>query len=330
VGTGGRGTRRRVFFIALPATTGLLGLTVLVSSASTSTPVLTVTKVDIGYKVAWTYASTDVAQDRELEIDRGPDPAHFTEWARVQSPEHSSWRYDRHPLTGPNYYRARLFVRGTPGEWSAIVGVNVPPTTTTRTTTSTATTSTTTTTVRPTTTTTTVKPTTTTTTTVKPTTTTTKPTTTTTKPKPPPTTVKAPPPPNPCTTSRADVLYEINLVRKWVHRPLLRESTNLDGAAQAHVWYMYYVGSVSHGPGGNPPLWVKEITDKGYNPYAKLGQSLGGGMNNAHDLVRAWVGSPGHLATMIDADFVDLGVGCFKNTTGRGWPWYWAADFGRR
>ena len=25
-----------------------------------------------------------------------------------------------------------------------------------------------------------------------------------------------------------------------------------------------------------------------------------------------------------------MGVGCFKNTTGKGWPWYWAADFGRR
>jgi uncharacterized protein YkwD len=134
---------------------------------------------------------------------------------------------------------------------------------------------------------------------------------------------------NACDTSRADVLHEVNLVRQWFHLPLLRANSSLDGAAQAHVWYMYYAGAVTHGPGGNPPLWVKEITSHGYTPYSKLGQNLGGGMNNAHDLVSAWIGSLPHLSTMIDRDFQDLGVGCFRNTTGRGWPWYWAADFGR-
>jgi uncharacterized protein YkwD len=93
---------------------------------------------------------------------------------------------------------------------------------------------------------------------------------------------------------------------------------------------MSSVGSVSHGPGGNPPLWVKEILDHGYKPYSKLGQNLGGGMNNAHDLVSAWINSKtGHLRTMIDPGFSHLGTGCYHSTTGKGWAWYWAVDFGR-
>jgi uncharacterized protein YkwD len=152
--------------------------------------------------------------------------------------------------------------------------------------------------------------------------------TTTTTVKPTTTTVK--PPPDACTTARNDVQREINLVRAWFHVPLLHQQSGLTGAAQAHVRYMNSVGSVSHGPGGNPPLWVQEIIDKGYKPYSKLGQNLGGGMNNAHDLVSAWINSKsGHLQTMIDRDFSQLGTGCYHNTSGKGWPWYWAVDFGR-
>jgi len=137
------------------------------------------------------------------------------------------------------------------------------------------------------------------------------------------------PPPDACTTARNDVQREINLIRAWFHVPLLHQQWGLTGAAQAHVLYMNSVGSVTHGPGGNPPLWVKEIIDHGYTPYSKLGQNLGGGMNNAHDLVWAWVGSLPHLAAMIDKDFSQLGTGCYHNTSGKGWPWYWAVDFGR-
>src|SRR5262249_30443614 len=95
-----------------------------------------------------------------------------------------------------------------------------------------------------------------------------------------------PPPPDACTTARNDVQREIILIRAWFHVPLLHQQWGLTGAAQAHVLYMNSVGSVTHGPGGNPPLWVKEIIDHGYTPYSKLGQNLGGGMNNAHDLVK--------------------------------------------
>jgi uncharacterized protein YkwD len=325
VGTAGRGTQRRAVFIAIAVTIGLLALTILSSSASTPAPVLTVTKTDVGYKVAWKYSSSEAPQNLELEIDRGADPGHFTEWARVRSPEQSAWRYDRSPLAGPSYYRARLWVRGAAAGWSDIVGVNVPPTTTTRstTTTSTTATSTTTTTVKPTTTT---RPTS---TTIfgQGTTSTTRATTTTTTPKP--TTTTTVKPPDACTTARDDVQREVNMVRAWFHVPLLHQHLNLDRAAYAHVLYMNSVGSVSHGPGGNPPLWVKEIIDYGYTPYSKLGQNLGGGMNNAHDLVGAWVGSLPHLTTMIDPDFSQMGAGCYHNTSGTGWPWYWAADFGR-
>jgi hypothetical protein len=47
-----------------------LALTILVSSASTSVPVLTITKVDIGYKVAWPPdACTTARNDVQREIN---------------------------------------------------------------------------------------------------------------------------------------------------------------------------------------------------------------------------------------------------------------------
>jgi hypothetical protein len=202
----GRGrTRRRVAIGVVAATVALLAVTILPSSAASSVPQLKLTQTASGWtKVAWTFTSSDHAQDMQLQIDRGPDAAHFAKWLVINRPEKNSFRYDKDgkPTT---VYRARLSVKGVFGGWSnpislAGVGSTAPPSTPPTTT---------------------VKPTTT--TTVKPTTkTTTVPVTT-----------------HACSdAAKADVLRFINTERAKVGAKPLVMNAELAAAAQAHTAWM--------------------------------------------------------------------------------------------
>jgi uncharacterized protein YkwD len=289
----GRGrTRRRVAIGVVAATVALLAVTILPSSAASSVPQLKLTQTASGWtKVAWTFTSSDHAQDMQLQIDRGPDAAHFAKWLVINRPEKNSFRYDKdgkHTIV----YRARLSVKGVFGGWSnpislAGVGSTAPPST---------------------------PPT----TTVKPTTTTVKPTTTTTTV---PVTTHA------CSdAAKADVLRFINTERAKVGAKPLVMNTELAAAAQAHTAWMVK-NNVMHSPPNNPDWWQNEIVFAGYTDWGAIGQNLGGGQVDSHSIVYdAWMGSPGHKATMLDPIFNHIGVGCQDTTTG--WLHYWTADFG--
>jgi hypothetical protein len=216
----GRGrTRRRVAIGVVAATVALLAVTILPSSAASSVPQLKLTQTASGWtKVAWTFTSSDHAQDMQLQIDRGPDAAHFAKWLVINRPEKNSFRYDKdgkHTIV----YRARLSVKGVFGGWSnpislAGVGSTAPPST---------------------------PPT----TTVKPTTTTVKPTTTTTTV---PVTTHA------CSdAAKADVLRFINTERAKVGAKPLVMNTELAAAAQAHTAWMVK-NNVMHSPAQQPGL----------------------------------------------------------------------------
>ncbi|MET9859864.1 CAP domain-containing protein [Streptomyces smyrnaeus] len=117
--------------------------------------------------------------------------------------------------------------------------------------------------------------------------------------------------------SRADVLALVNAERARVGCPVVAENAALRRAAQRHSTRMARARVLSHtrpehaGPG-------RRVAREGYR-FRRVGENLARGQWHAADVVRTWMRSPKHRASLTNCSFRDAGVGVSR---GRGGPWW--------
>lgn len=99
-----------------------------------------------------------------------------------------------------------------------------------------------------------------------------------------------------------------------VTHPLLVE------AARAHSHDMVTRAFFSHtNPDGEDP--GDRLEALGY-PWTAYGENIASGQTSVDEVMRAWMGSPGHCSNIMDPDFTEIGLG-FHETR-------WTQVFGRR
>ncbi len=130
-------------------------------------------------------------------------------------------------------------------------------------------------------------------------------------------------PPTSTTTSASEVLRLTNLERAKVGCGALRWNARLASAAQAHSTDMRDNGYFSHtSPDGRTAF--DRIKAAGYS-YHQAAENIAAGQPTAAAVVKAWMGSAGHRANIVNCGLKDLGVGYAK---GGSYGSYWTQDFG--
>lgn len=140
------------------------------------------------------------------------------------------------------------------------------------------------------------------------------------KPEPPKGNLLSPPPlraperPFSTPLTVTGILYWTNMAREENGQlPTLAESTRLDAVSQSKIKDMFdrqYFAHVS--PSG---VDARQFVEKiGYR-YILIGENLAlGNFDGDQDLVKAWMGSPGHRANILHARFQEIGVAVGKGT----------------
>jgi uncharacterized protein YkwD len=138
----------------------------------------------------------------------------------------------------------------------------------------------------------------------------------------------------PATKVRARVLQLVNEARATSRRcgedlfpaaPPLVESPPLRKAAQRHADDMAQRGYFEHrGKDGSEPH--DRVRDAGYS-YRLTGENIAFGPDSAEEVMKGWLGSPGHCANIMEAGFTDLGVA--MSTGRKRGHIYWVQEFGR-
>ena len=67
------------------------------------------------------------------------------------------------------------------------------------------------------------------------------------------------------------------------------------------------------------------IEASGYGPFSFLGENVAAGQQTPEQVMAAWMASPGHRDNILNAEFVELGVG---RASGGPYKIYWAQEFG--
>jgi uncharacterized protein YkwD len=123
-----------------------------------------------------------------------------------------------------------------------------------------------------------------------------------------------------------DVFTETNLARQANGLPVLRRDTRLDAAATGWAQVIEAANTLEHELPGHPTV-AQRIAAQGYH-FQIFGENLAYGYPTAHEVVGAWLNSPGHRANLLNPNFRDLGVGAPVRDTPVG-PEIWVAqDFG--
>jgi uncharacterized protein YkwD len=142
--------------------------------------------------------------------------------------------------------------------------------------------------------------------------------------KPPAAPTTKPPPPPPATTTPArEVLRLTNVERAKVGCVALRWNTKLASAAQAHSTDMRDHGYFSHTSLDGRTAFDR-IKAAGYS-YRQAAENIAAGQPTAAAVVKAWMGSSGHRANILNCGLKDLGVGYAR---GGSYGHYWTQDFG--
>ena len=123
------------------------------------------------------------------------------------------------------------------------------------------------------------------------------------------------------------MLNAINSVRAANGLPPLALNGRLSQAAQGHAVDMStHPGMVHIGSDGSNG--GQRIRAAGYQ-WVQWGEVTGWGFQgNVNQMVEWWMNSPEHRPYLLDARFVDAGVG-YEYAPGSRWGHYWVVDFGR-
>jgi len=106
--------------------------------------------------------------------------------------------------------------------------------------------------------------------------------------------------------------------------PPLAMATALTAAASLHALDMAGHGKLTH-DGSDGTDSGERITRAGYT-WQISGENVAAGQRDAEAVVAAWIDSPGHCATLMDARFKETGV-AFALAPGKDPPVYWAQEF---
>lgn len=136
-------------------------------------------------------------------------------------------------------------------------------------------------------------------------------------PKPDPTPKPSPTPtPSPVTGVVAELLNAHNAERQRAGAGALTIDSRLNAAAQKHSVWMANSQQLDHvSPSGSAKDRMKA---EGYQPK-DWGENIGQGARNTGEIMRAWLGSPGHARNIRDPDFTQVGFGVVN---GRNGPWW--------
>jgi uncharacterized protein YkwD len=116
-------------------------------------------------------------------------------------------------------------------------------------------------------------------------------------------------------SAEAELLRSINQARARHGASLLRVSPALQRAARAHSRAMLRTGAFTHGD------WYGRLRRHGARGRT-LGETIGWGVGSAGSpgaIVRMWLASPPHRATLLDRGFRYVGVGVAVGSFG-GFP----------
>ncbi len=105
-------------------------------------------------------------------------------------------------------------------------------------------------------------------------------------------------------------------------RPLTVDA-RLAAAAQAHSADMVRRGFFAHESPDGRQVWDRAVA-AGY-AYRKVAENIAAGQRTADEVVRGWMGSPGHRANILDGDLTQIGVG---RADGGSYGVYWTQVFG--
>ncbi len=97
----------------------------------------------------------------------------------------------------------------------------------------------------------------------------------------------------------------------------------LAAAAQAHSADMVRRAFFAHESPDGRQVWDRAVA-AGY-AYRKVAENIAAGQRTAEEVVRGWMGSPGHRANILDGDLTQIGVG---RADGGSYGVYWTQVFG--
>jgi len=103
----------------------------------------------------------------------------------------------------------------------------------------------------------------------------------------------------------------------------LTVDARLAAAAQAHSVDMVQRGFFAHESPDGRQVWDRAVA-AGY-AYRKVAENIAAGQRTAEEVVRGWMGSPGHRANILDGDLTQIGVG---RADGGSYGVYWTQVFG--
>ena len=108
----------------------------------------------------------------------------------------------------------------------------------------------------------------------------------------------------------------------------LRWNTQLQNAATAHSEDMASHNFFAHQSPTNGSTLRERVPAAGYK-YSSVGENLGAGQASIAQVVSEWLASPSHCATLMKANFVDMGVSCKANAATT-YGTYWTMELGVR
>lgn len=128
---------------------------------------------------------------------------------------------------------------------------------------------------------------------------------------------------------RAEMLAEVNALRRKAGAPELRMNKDLQEAAQAHAQDMLDRGFFAHKSPSNTT--VRERATKAGYKWRNIGENIAEGQRSVDEVVRTWWDSPGHRKNMLEPKFREIGIGL---VTGKGrdgeYRVIWVQNFGAK
>jgi uncharacterized protein YkwD len=108
----------------------------------------------------------------------------------------------------------------------------------------------------------------------------------------------------------------------------VRWDTQLQNAATTHSEDMATHNFFAHQSPTNGSTLRERVPAAGYK-YSSVGENLGAGQTSISQVVAEWIASPSHCATLMKANFVDMGVSC-KSNPNSAYGTYWTMELGVR
>jgi uncharacterized protein YkwD len=139
--------------------------------------------------------------------------------------------------------------------------------------------------------------------------------------------VETPPGPAPAPSSVSSALVDrTNAERTGAGLATLRADSRLMQAAQIHAEQMAAAGRMEHTlPDARYPRLEDRLAAVAYR-WQAIGENVAAGQRDAAQVVQDWMGSSGHRANILNANFTEMGAGYIVDGSGRT---YWVQVFAR-